>query len=506
VRPVLLVAVVIGACALGSAFSPAGSQPPDRLPDIPGPPAVGAKAGPHAPYGVGTAPFAHRAATSCAAASCHGGGRVGEVGSEHSTWAPEAFPEGATDPHNKAYSVLYNSVSTEMARKLGLGEAHKASLCLKCHAVDSAKEPDTRDQILSEGVGCGACHGPADKWVSIHYTAEWKALSNREKWEQYGFVPASNLVARTLNCASCHVGDADRDVNHDLYAAGHPRVTFEAARFHYQPDYRKHWVEKTPQPDFEVRVWVVGQAAALRKAVEVLHARADRAHKPDGVWPEFASYSCYSCHQTVGAGGGDVRGGLSDAFKIRAPGVPGWEVWSNAAIERAAEYCGSAYPGLSSPDLREVKELRRMMGEKRSPAPAAIKAQAGKVLAELDAWLFAMQAADDRGPRPVPKGTPERLAHSLARNALAKDGARLADHDWDALAANYLGSAAMFHAAGGPPGRWETELKSLHTGLRFPVTAGARFDGPADFDANKVKMLRLNFERLRDATAPTGGK
>ena len=40
----------------------------------------------------------HRAATSCAAASCHGGGQVGKVGSEHSTWAPEAFPEGASDP------------------------------------------------------------------------------------------------------------------------------------------------------------------------------------------------------------------------------------------------------------------------------------------------------------------------------------------------------------------------------------------------------------------------
>ena len=232
-------------------------------------------------------------------------------------------------------------------------------------------------------------------------------------------------------------------MNHDLYAAGHPRFTFEAARMHYQPDYRKHWTEKTPQPDFEVRLWVAGQAAALRKAVEVLHARADRAHKGD-VWPEFASYSCYSCHQKVGRGR-RARRAERRVPKLRTPGVPGWEVWSNTAIEKAAEYCGSAYPGLSSPDLREVKELRRLMSEKRSPAPAAIKAQAAKALAELDAWLAAMQAAEDRGPGPVPKGAPERLAHALAANALAKDG-RLADHDWDALAANYLGSAAMFHA------------------------------------------------------------
>ena len=120
-RPVLLVVVVLGACALGSAFSPAGSQPPERLPDVSAAPAVGAKADPHAPYGVGTAPFAQRPATSCAAASCHGGGQIGKVGSEHSTWAPEALPSGQSDPHTKAYGVLFNSVSVQMAKYLDLG-------------------------------------------------------------------------------------------------------------------------------------------------------------------------------------------------------------------------------------------------------------------------------------------------------------------------------------------------------------------------------------------------
>ena len=123
---------------------------------------------------------------------------------------------------------------------------HKDARCLACHAIDSTKEPETRDQILAEGVGCGGCHGPADKWIGQHYTAEWKALSNREKWEKYGFVPTKNLVARTLNCASCHVGDAGRDMNHDFIAAGHPRLAFEAARFHHQPDYRTHTGRKRP--------------------------------------------------------------------------------------------------------------------------------------------------------------------------------------------------------------------------------------------------------------------
>jgi hypothetical protein len=422
------------------------------------------------------------------------------------------------DPHTKAYRVLFNPVSVQMAKYLDLTDAkgnhkvpaHQATLCLKCHAVESATEPDTRDQILSEGVGCGACHGPAEKWIGIHYTSEWKALSNREKWDKYGFVPAGNLVARTLNCAGCHSGDAERDVNHDLYAAGHPRLAFEAARSHFQPGYRKHWTEKTPQPDFEVRVWVVGQAAALRSAIDLLRARADRADKPDGVWPEFAGYSCYSCHQKVGEG--DVRGGLSDAFRTRRPGVPGWEIWSNTAIELAAKTCGEAYPGLSSPKLTEVIKLRELMGEKRAPAAKAVREQATKALAELDAWLVAMQNADDdkASLKPVPTGTATRLATALANNALSKDGERLADHDWDALAANYLGCGAMYHATraadpAAPAPKWRSALESVRDGLRFPLVKGERFDSPYDYDQKKLDLLRKNFERLRDATAPTGG-
>jgi hypothetical protein len=428
---------------------------------------------------------------------------VGKVGSEHSTWAPEAFPSGPGDPHTKAYRVLFNPVSVRMAKALGLGDAHKAALCLKCHAVDSGKDPETRDQILAEGVGCGACHGPADKWIGEHYTNQWKALSPRQKWEKYGFVPANNIVARALNCAGCHVGGADRDVNHDLYAAGHPRITFEAARMHFQPDYRKHWTEKTPQPDFEVRAWIVGQAATLRSAADLLRARAERVDRSGGMWPEFAGYSCYSCHQRVGEG--DLRNELSAT--TRALGVPGWEVWSNTAIGIAADYCGAAYPGLSSPNLREVQALQKLMSTTRAPNAKAVAEQASKAVAELDAWLARMQDADDRGAKPVPPGTAERLARVIATNALSKDGTQLADHDWDALASNYLGCAAMFHATGGfSANTWGKQLEVVRDELRFPTGKGVRFDSPYEVNRTKLERVRTNFERLRDAIAPTGGK
>lgn len=521
-RPASVIVVSLGACAVAAigAFSSAKSDPTKQLPEIPV--ARAADADPHAPYGVGKAPFEHRAATSCAAASCHGGGQVGKVGSEHSTWAPEAFPkDGASDPHTKAYRVLFNSVSTEMVAKLAKADPerwknppHKEKACLVCHAVDSAsaKDPDTRDQILSEGVGCGACHGPADKWIGQHYTSDWAALTPREKWEKYGFVPTKNLVARTLNCASCHIGGGERDMNHDFIAAGHPRLAFEAARFHAQPDYRKHWQEKLSNRDFEVRMWVIGQAAALRTSVNLLYERAARAEAGDKntPWPEFSGYSCYACHQKIPST--EVRGALSESK--RKPGVPGWDVWSNAAVDVAAKSCELAFPGLSSSGLTDVKlpaleKLRELMGQKLALSPKEVKEHAATARDELDRWLVALQRAEDVVKQNVAPDSPRAIAHKLAVNALSADGSKLADHDWDALAANYLGTASMFSASGKDAAKWEEPLLTLRKNLRFPPVTdggGGVFNSPFDRDRKKLLTIRENFETLRTKTSTPEGK
>jgi cytochrome c551/c552 len=408
-----------------------------------------------------------------------------------------------------------------MGELLGIKEPHKEARCLACHAVDSGGDSGTREQVLAEGVGCSGCHGPAEKWVGVHYLPEWQAIPNEKKWKDYGFVPTKNLVARTLTCAKCHVGDDERDMNHDLIAAGHPRLAFEAAAYHYKPDYRKHWVERMPQPDFEVREWVVGQVVTLRAAAELLRARAEKAETGHAPWPEFSSYSCYACHQKVGE---EALRGVAGT-NPRPAGVPGWEVWSNAAVGIAAEYCGTAYPALSSSHLPNalklgaVKRLRETTEAKRFPGARKVREEAAAAVAELDAWLVAMQRAQDRGLKPLPPGTAEKVAHALAANALANGpGGKpvLADHDWDALAANYLGCAAMFHArwaenpAGPEPG-WGGKLWALRDELQFPAIAiksgkaGERFNSPADLTQKKLFDLRDKFEALRGATAPRGG-
>jgi hypothetical protein len=457
---------------------------------------------PPRPYGVGPPDpaFAHAAGLSCAAASCHGGGQAGRVGSEHTTWAPDVLGTGPHDPHARAYRVLFNDDSKRIAANLKRGPAHRDALCLKCHATEGV----TDDSALAEGVSCGACHGPAGKWLTVHYLPEWKALSNREKWDGFGFVPTKNLAARASNCASCHVGSSDREVNHDLIAAGHPRLAFEYTRFHFQPLYRKHWEERTPQPDFEVRAWVAGQAATVRAAVDVLKGRADRAAKrdPQTPWPEFAGYSCYACHQAVGTDAPKPGGVTAN----RAIGWPGWELWHASTVDVAAAHAPAMFPGASTPPLAELAALKKLMGQP-FPRPMEVSRQAAAALAEVDAWLAALQAAEDQPT--ASRLSPDvsgRLARMLAAHTLSGNRPALRDTDWDFLASHYLGCAAMYHAAGGSAAKpdWTDPLREIGRALRFPPPGRVRFDSPAGFDRLKLDRVRDNFEKLRDTTDRVG--
>jgi len=424
------------------------------------------------PYGVDLpSNVAHSSAASCSASACHGGGTPGTRGSEHTAWAPELGSVTGSDPHSKAYRVLFNADSVRIAKLLGGGPAHENVLCLKCHAPAGIAEPTAR----AEGVGCSACHGPSDKWIDSHYLPEWKAKSNREKWNE-GFVPTKNLTARISNCATCHVGSADREVNHDLIAAGHPRLAFEYARFHFSGAYRKHWEEKTPQPEFEVRAWLIGQAATARAAVDVLHSRAVRAAENKAPWPEYAGLSCFACHQSVGEK--QARG---------SSGNPGWEVFHTATLDAASAHSHLVLPDVKQPVLVKYGELKKAMAAS-NPKAAAVATLAAAARAELDGWLAEMQASEEAHPR-SPAAAIQAVDATLF---LTQSGASASE--WDSLAAHYLGVAAMYHASGGAKGRplSTKPLDAIRGGLKFPAT----FNSPKGLDAGK---LRGEFRNLMNA-------
>ena len=442
------------------------------------------------PYGGEVSAFRQLSSGSCASDSCHGGA-AGTKGGEHSTWAAEAFPGRPSDPHARAHRVLFNEVSRRIGTALDL-VPHRDARCLDCHAV-----PGAAPEWHADGVGCGGCHGAAEKWNAAHVAPGWSSLSARAKFEGYGFAPTRGQVGRSTGCVGCHVGDATREVNHDLIAAGHPRLGFEATRFHFDTSYARHWVEKTPQPDFEARAWLIGQAATARAATELLRVRASRAAVAGSAtpWPEFAGQSCYACHQSLG----------TSTAALAAPkpaALAGWEVGVATSVGVAADFTPAAYPGTTPPGLAAFAALQREMA-KRSPGAAKVAGLAADAVAEFDAWLAQLQAAEDSGLPRLAADVPRQVVNALAAAAVTRDRAALADSDWDALAARYLGCAAMYHAGGGraTTPAWAAPVRRLAGRLAFPADArGARFNSPAGLGEARGDILR-DFHTLLDATA-----
>lgn len=227
---------------------------------------------------------------SCSARSCHGGvGGRGDAGSEYTTWLMH-------DPHARAYGVLSTDRSRRMVQQLtGLSsprDAHPETNepCLRCHGpeVVNRKQP-------SDGFGCETCHGPAARWLTPHAAPDdWRKLTVAQRRDEYGMQPMRLLLERAQSCVGCHVGSALADVNHDLIAAGHPRLRFEFQT--YFANLPPHWRERDDKPDFAARAWLTGQLTSARAALELLVVRAGDVRRP---WPEFAEYDCLACHHDL---------------------------------------------------------------------------------------------------------------------------------------------------------------------------------------------------------------
>src|SRR5262249_36957750 len=129
---------------------------------------------------------------SCASAACHNAdGPRGSWRSEYGTWIN-------FDPHAQAYAVLYDdrskTIQDNLSRQRGGGPraAPQNALCLRCHSCGVERLPHGEEHQVADGVGCESCHGPAEKWKSLHYRDEWKAKTPAEK-EALGFRNTKDL-------------------------------------------------------------------------------------------------------------------------------------------------------------------------------------------------------------------------------------------------------------------------------------------------------------------------
>jgi hypothetical protein len=244
---------------------------------------------------------------SCAASSCHGDPR------RESVVGASAHYFFDRDKHQLAGTVLRNQRSHEIVDRLGLKcSPWEAQECLACHAPGAVNAPDRNfsSAMISEGVGCESCHGPARDWLVVHREVQWKrseVWSSTRKAEAR-FVENSSLSLRIDRCADCHVGNSSQSVTHDLIAAGHPRLAFEFSA--YQSRMPIHWRRTTdrrrnpiadhlPSPDrssSEAANWFLGQVINADHELQIL---ATALIRPDARGPELAQYDCFACHHKL---------------------------------------------------------------------------------------------------------------------------------------------------------------------------------------------------------------
>lgn len=357
---------------------------------------------------------------SCASGPCHNGnGPRGSKGSEYTTWV-------SYDPHARAYAALLNSRSRLIEknfRKLkDLKDAHAENdaVCLACHASTPAKRKP--EVSVLDGVSCESCHGPAEKWLTTHYLPEWQSKSAAEKIKE-GMRPTKDLAYRAQACAECHVGTPEKEVNHDLIAAGHPRLNFEFGA--YLANMPKHWdehKEKEMDRSFEARAWAIGQVVSAAAAFELLHHRAADSKLP---WPEFAEYDCFSCHHELKAQSWRQERGYSG----RKPGALPYSTWYTCLLPETREGA-EARQALE----RQLRDLAQEM-EKPLPDRNAVQERA-RALAETCTNSLKAVGSQDLSLTTI----------NRAMEALARDERQIARQSWDGDAQVYLALAAFYNA------------------------------------------------------------
>ena len=308
---------------------------------------------------------------------------------EYGTWLNK-------DPHSKASQILTSDRSKRMGELLGFDVA-KDVRCLVCHATSKkGNQAQTVDDFLvTEGVTCEACHGPAGAWLQDHADQKyWRPLHSKDELPPE-YLNVRELKVRVSLCISCHVGNAKEGkvVTHDMYAAGHPPMpVIEFASFS-EKYYQRHWdrLDKKPEEVRKVfakyesggvemlRLALVGGLEAFQQSVEVL-AQAAGANTGDNKktpqWPDFTFFDCQACHH-------DLQNGH-----------PSWRQ------QRYLERQGAG--GIGRPQLRTWPTILVRMGLEHLGEPAS----------ELEAVMAPMQKAMVRQPF----GEPDELSKA-AENA-----------------------------------------------------------------------------------------
>ncbi len=397
---------------------------------------------------------------SCAAAGCHGGARPGLAdpqavrGEEYNLWLRH-------DPHARSLQTLGSDESRAILQKLGILQ-HDAIVdpagyanCVACHGSlpdgrSLATPADVTDPAQSvDTIGCAACHGPAEQWINQHYQRSAACAP----WKLEGLIPLNDWFVRARVCASCHVGDRFRDMNHDIIAAGHPPLRYEFATYYLRLP--KHWRDEHlgDLHKDEARLWLAGQLASLDASLALLEGRTSR-HNQVSTWPEFSEYECASCHHDQSVLARPHASGDESSERL-AP----YSTWHRTGLTWALATDETASPAaLAAVDLTSQLEfLGQQIESSHDPSAARVRNTASRSRAALWQWVNTVgygQLATFN-------------AHQLCQR-LSDDGANPSlVASWEAAVSFYLAAVAGRAAWHDPT---TTELaEALQATLRYPA-------------------------------------
>jgi hypothetical protein len=237
-------------------------------------------------------------------------------GNEYATWRDH-------DVHQNAYIVLDETTADGRAKQMRQllkegSDFRQRKECLGCHTgfTDEINKLDKR--LEKEGVTCVVCHGKEKKdWVSEHWlNPEWRSLLPNDKENRYGLNNLWNPIVRAELCASCHIGNgADKNMTHEMYAAGHPPLpSFAMEPFcefmppHWESKQEK-WKRLETEPEIRSRLAyeektksvVIGGMVEFQQTLRSFEeqAKACAQKSADARQIDFAQFDCYACHHDL---------------------------------------------------------------------------------------------------------------------------------------------------------------------------------------------------------------
>ncbi|MFG0290497.1 MAG: multiheme c-type cytochrome [Rhodopirellula sp. JB044] len=433
-------------------------------------------------------------AQSCASAGCHGGPRPGVVqtqvsrSNEYPIWLEN-------DPHSQSWRTFCSDESVAMMRRLnilsGSGEVIDQAgydNCLACHNTTRRFTQPThaagrdrfetfhsakKNSFQREGVGCEACHGPSQQWIGVHFQTGWDAGYASEN----GFVNADNLLTRARMCATCHVGDQDRDMNHDLIAAGHPPLRYEFATYHARQP--KHWrdTEADAEWRYEAQLWLAGQIAAMDASLALMIERSQSGPHGAGPagsrWPELSVYDCAACHHDLGF----ENQRRPDLPPGRAPGVALVSSWNDIGMRWLLMYRmrGSKAIDVDYQLLGAIEDLRMTLHTDEITDADLVARMAAQVRTLLSQWVDQVYSVERF----------EFEASELAQLVTQAAGDQETYRTWESASQYYLAAVAARNA--------------------WPQGAS----GPAFFVANRLRLGlryadRIQTPRFAEASSDRG--